>query len=77
MPNHGESRNHHTEKSEGSTTEYRDARTGEVVYKGPTVTLTQSVSEKWCEGCQKWIPVRGILGVFAWDTEHEKHTEKQ
>lgn len=75
-PFHGETRNHHSETSGSSPTEFRDATTGEVVFKGFGVTLTQSVSEKWCEGCQKWITTKGVIGPIMWDAEHASHKER-
>ena len=36
----------------------------------PGCTLTQSVCEKWCEHCQRWITIRGVMGEIRWMAEH-------
>jgi hypothetical protein len=69
-PKHGDVRNPRSEASVGPSVDFCDATTGEVVRRAPVVTLTQSVSERWCASCHRWVEVRGILGRFDFDFQH-------
>jgi phage host-nuclease inhibitor protein Gam len=70
---HGEERNRRQETSEHGETEFLDATTGEVVYRGSAVSHTRSVVERWCSGCQEWVKVDGIMGFFRFMAEHDPH----
>ena len=60
------------ETAHGKNVEYLDQRTGETVYSGPIVSVTQTVSETWCENCQKWIRNAGVLGPIRFMAFHDK-----
>ena len=60
---HGSIRNHRLE------TEYSDEvelvnNLGIVVFRGSMITSETSVSERYCEPCDLWSEVRGIMGAL-------------
>lgn len=58
---HGESR----ARPAGGPLEFRDALSGVLLFEYCTAAV-----ERWCESCQRWIPVRGALGALAFEVEH-------
>lgn len=71
-PKHGEIRNHRMETVQGEDRELLDGRTGEVVYRGPMVSMTQTACEKWCSHCKKWVRCAGIMGPIRFLAFHDK-----
>lgn len=74
-PQHGAERNRRQETSGSEPVEYRDARTGETVFRGSAVSHTRTVVERWCAGCECWIKCDGIMGFLGWIAEHQDHAE--
>jgi len=58
MPNHGDERNRRQETTY-TTTEYRTAN-GPMALTHPS--LVQTVSERWCSECGKWVQATGLIG---------------
>lgn len=58
-PRHGEERNKRIENEVRTDTfELEDGSACRVTY----AAMTQTVSERWCETCQEWRRVEGVLG---------------
>lgn len=58
MTQHGETRNRRTETK--ATDGQFLTPEGEVTL--PMLSVTQTVSEKWCATCRKWVTAKGIMG---------------
>ena len=59
MPKHGEIR----AMWEETKTEYGEfTGLGGKVYNLPVGSISQSVHERWCETCGKWVEAKGIMG---------------
>lgn len=46
----------------GQTELVNDA--GEVVWSGPTASVTETVFEKWCAKCLRWSTFGGVIGAL-------------
>lgn len=55
---HGETRNHRTE----TETNYAKYTTPNGPVTLPTFSITQTVSERWCQECNAWVTAKGIMG---------------
>jgi hypothetical protein len=69
-PKHGATRHHGYKTIDGKPVEMLDARTGQVVYSGPSSSTTVSVSETYCGHCKAWIQTNGVLGPLKFMAEH-------
>lgn len=58
-PAHGDTRNRRTETNHGPV---HSLTTPQGTMSIPLVSVTQTVSEKWCETCQAWVTAKGIMG---------------
>jgi len=81
MFEHGESKNPRIETTQLSATPVQDKNGG--LAGMLTSTQTQTVSEKWCETCNAWVEVRGIMAAFGcpecgtmWNREDEQLRQK-
>jgi hypothetical protein len=61
---HGDKRNHQITARAGQNVTFRDPR-DRVVFHGPTVVCTSFTEERWCDDCQEWQTISGIMGVLA------------
>lgn len=81
MTKHGESKNHRTETAQTAATAVQHKDGG---FAGMLTSMqTQTVSERWCEGCEGWVEARGIAGAFGcphcgtmWNSEDERLRQK-
>ena len=65
-PAHGATRGWHLERTETPVEMQLPDGTPVTTY----TNHTQSVSWRWCEGCQEWIRVAGVLGALAFTFDH-------
>lgn len=72
---HGEVRNWREETTYSAGPECFDATTGESLGQIPGLSVTQSVSERWCAHCGVWVEVRGVMGALSFDINHEHGKE--
>lgn len=61
MPKHGESRDHHYEDDHGNRVHVLCA------------FACQSVQERYCVGCDKWVKAEGVVGELRFMAEHGDH----
>jgi hypothetical protein len=61
-PKHGEMRDFHYEDEKGTRTH---------VFGGSG--FLQSVNEKYCAGCKKWVRAEGVIGELKFMAEHGDH----
>ncbi len=60
-PKHGETRDHHYEDDAGKRVH---------VFGSAAV---QSVCERYCAGCKKWVTAEGVVGNLRFMAEHGEH----
>lgn len=58
MPTHGEERNRRTETQ--TTNEQFQIPGGEITL--PMISVTRTVTDRWCSTCGKWVTAKGIMG---------------
>jgi hypothetical protein len=63
-PRHGMVRNHQLVTRTGEEVVY-ETPDGQQAYRGPAVAVTEPHSERYCEGCQQWKPLRGFLAQIG------------
>jgi len=71
MPNHGDERNHHTQVRHSAEVELRDQRDQSLLYRGPMSSSSFTVWEKFCEHCETWVELSGVMGVIKFRVEHD------
>jgi hypothetical protein len=72
-PKHGTERERRIEVEPSAEIALVDPMSGEPVYVGPGSWVALSFSERWCESCDRWIEVLGVLGALRFMAEHDKH----
>ena len=71
MPTHGEVSNPRTEIVHGKPVVFRDQRSGEVIYDGPSTSTSLTVTDRYCGHCKNWIRVAGVMGFLRWISDHD------
>jgi hypothetical protein len=59
---HGEERNRRIETTYGKSETMVTANGHELTM--PMSSMTQTVSERWCETCNEWVEAKGIIGAI-------------
>jgi len=67
---HGEVRNWRIEATQTIEPVAISTLDGQPLGFMPDTTGEQSVSEKWCSHCQKWVDVKGVDGAILFITNH-------
>ena len=66
---HGEIHNHGMQTRHGESVEFLGPD-GKTVYQGPIASVTETVSETWCDHCKTWVKTNGVLGPIRFMAEH-------
>ncbi len=69
MPRHGEEKHYGIFAMPGPPIECIDGATGELMVLARN-NIIESVSETWCEHCQKWIQTDGVIGPLMYMAVH-------
>lgn len=81
MPVHGDERNHRIERTEIERWEYTAPNGQSQLVR--SIGKTETVSERYCATCRKWVEARGVFGGMvcphcrrAWFETDEQYTRR-